>query len=103
MEVVLVDNGSYLFELVGFGFSIGAGLDVNNLWDLFMPGDHMGTSSLPELKMEMGEQFGCFFKSDVPCFVRVHDFFQKLFLAAHVSILPFLENQARKIFLNLEI
>jgi len=28
MEVVLVDNGSYLFELVGFGFSIGAGLDV---------------------------------------------------------------------------
>ena len=76
MEVVLVDNSSYLFELVGFGFSIGAGLDVNNLWDLFMPGDHMGTSSLSELKMEMGEQFGCFFKSDVPCFVRVHDFFQ---------------------------
>ncbi len=103
MEVVLVDNSSYLFELVGFGFSIGAGLYVDDFRDGVMPGNGMGAACLAELKVKMGEQLYRFFKSDVPCFVRVHDFFQKLFLAAHASILPFLEKCARKIFLNLEI
>jgi len=68
-----------------------------------MPGDSVGSACPAKLEVKKGELFYCFFKSNIPCFVRVHDFLQKLFLTAHASKYCFFRNTGKGEFLNLEI